>query len=296
MPVSYPKDKINILLLESISPKANALLEQAGYTSVRSVKGAIGEEELMAQIADVHILGIRSKTQLTQRVIEAAPRLLAAGCFCIGTNQTDKAAATEHGIVIFNAPYSNTRSVAELTLGAAIMLIRRIPDKNKAAHEGRWIKDASNSHELRGKTLGIIGYGNIGSQVSVLAEALGLHVIFYDIEKKLPLGNAVAAPDLEAVLSVADIITIHVPATERTANFINADTLAKCRPGAVLINYARGEVADIDAVAGALKSGQLSGAAFDVYPEEPESAGGGILLAAAGLIQCVAYSAHRWQH
>ena len=273
MPVSYPKDKIHILLLENISANAVAAFGAAGYTSVRSLKGALSESELMAGMADVHILGIRSKTQLTKNVMDAAPKLLAAGCFCIGTNQVDKSVATEAGIVVFNAPYSNTRSVAELTLGAAIMLIRRIPDKNKAAHEGIWMKDASDSHELRGKTLGIIGYGNIGSQVSVLAEGLGLHVIFYDIEKKLPLGNAQAMPDLESLLGAADIITLHVPATPQTALLMNAHTLAQVRPGAVLINYARGEVADIDAVAAALRNGQLNGAAFDVYPDEPERNG-----------------------
>lgn len=227
----------------------------------------------MARIADIHILGIRSKTQLTARVIAAAPRLLTVGCFCIGTNQVDKAAAMKHGVVVFNAPYSNTRSVAELVIGAAIMLIRRIPDKHKAAHAGIWLKESAASHELRGKTLGIIGYGNIGTQVSVLAEALGMHIIYYDIEKKLPLGNARPMPDMQAVLRDADILTVHVPATPLTANLINEEAMKHCKPGALLINYARGEVADNNAIAEAIKDGRLGGAAIDVYPDEPDRNG-----------------------
>jgi D-3-phosphoglycerate dehydrogenase len=227
----------------------------------------------MEQIRDVHVIGIRSKTQLTERVLSGAHRLLAAGCFCIGTNQVDKAAAMREGVVVFNAPYSNTRSVAELVIGAAIMLIRRIPDKQKAAHEGIWLKESAASHELRGKTLGIIGYGNIGSQVSVLAEALGMHIIYYDIEKKLPLGNARPMPDMQAVLRDADIITVHVPATTHTRNLIVAATLSHCKQGALLINYARGEVADIEAIATAVREKRLGGAAVDVYPQEPEKNG-----------------------
>jgi D-3-phosphoglycerate dehydrogenase len=271
--VSYPKDKINILLLESISGEAVQAFREAGYTSVTALKGALSEDELIDRIRDVHILGIRSKTQLTTHVLAAAPRLLATGCFCIGTNQVDKLAAMERGVVVFNAPYSNTRSVAELVIGAAIMLIRRIPDKHKAAHEGIWVKESAASHELRGKTLGIIGYGNIGSQVSVLAESLGLHIIYYDIEKKLPLGNARPMPDMQTLLRDADIVTIHVPATNQTANLINEEALSHCKPGALLINYARGEVADIDAIAKAVQEGALGGAAVDVYPQEPEKNG-----------------------
>ncbi len=270
---SYPKEKVNILLLENISAGAADAFRQAGYTSVTSLKGALSEEELLARMPDVHILGIRSKTLLTKRVLDAAPRLLATGCFCIGTNQVDKAAATDGGVAIFNAPYSNTRSVAELVIGAAIMLIRRIPDKHKAAHEGIWLKGSKASHELRGKTLGIIGYGNIGSQVSVLAEALGMHIVYYDVEKKLPLGNARAAPDMGTLLREADIVTVHVPATPLTQNLINAAALSHCKPGALLINYARGEVADIDAIAQSVQSGALGGAAVDVYPQEPEKNG-----------------------
>ena len=271
--ISYPKEKVSILLLEGISEDAVAAFRETGYTSLRILKRAMSEEELLAEIAGTHILGIRSKTQVTQAVLEAAPRLLSIGCFCIGTNQVDKAAATEAGVVVFNAPYSNTRSVAELVIGAAIMLIRRIPDKHKAAHEGIWLKESAASHELRGKTLGIIGYGNIGSQVSVLAEALGMHVVYYDIEKKLPLGNARPLHSMETVLGEADIITLHVPATATTARMMNESTLTHCKPGALLINYARGEVADIDAIAAAVRAGTLGGVAVDVYPEEPEKNG-----------------------
>ncbi len=271
--VSYPKEKINILLLENISREAVDAFLEAGYSSVEMLKGALGEAELAGRLADVHILGIRSKTQVTRAVLDAAPRLLAIGCFCIGTNQVDRDAATDAGVVVVNAPYSNTRSVAELVIGASIMLIRRIPDKQQAAQAGRWLKESTGSRELRGKTLGIVGYGNIGSQVSVLAEGLGMHIVFYDVEKKLPLGNARAATDLESLLREADIVTLHVPANASTANLMDASRLALMKPGALLINYARGEVADIEAIAGALQSGRLAGAAVDVYPVEPERNG-----------------------
>jgi D-3-phosphoglycerate dehydrogenase len=271
--VSYPKEKVNILLLENISEEAVNAFREAGYSSVEALKGALSEEELIAKLGDVHILGIRSKTQVTKAVLAAAPRLLAVGCFCIGTNQVDKDAATSAGVVVVNAPYSNTRSVAELVIGASIMLIRRIPDKARAAHDGRWLKESAGSRELRGKTLGIIGYGNIGSQVSVLAEGLGMHIVFYDVEKKLPLGNARAAADPESLLREADIVTLHVPANSSTANLMDAAKLAMMKPGALLINYARGEVFDIDALADVLKSGHLAGAAVDVYPLEPERNG-----------------------
>ena len=208
---------------------------------------ALTEEELIKEIKDVHILGIRSKTQITQKVLDAAHKLQAIGCFCIGVNQVNLEAATHHGVVVFNAPYSNTRSVAELVIGLSIMLIRRIPDKNKAAHEGIWMKDAKGSFELRGKTLGIIGYGNIGSQVSVLAEALGMKVIFYDVETKLPLGNATDGKTLKDVLGKADVVTLHVPETTQTKNIINKTTLKYFKKGSILINYARGEVVDLEA-------------------------------------------------
>jgi D-3-phosphoglycerate dehydrogenase len=270
---SYPKEKIKILFLENISDTAVKLFKQNGYVNVRKLGGAISEDDLMKEIKDIHLLGIRSKTQITENVLNAAQRLHAIGCFCIGVNQVNLKVATRRGVVVFNAPYSNTRSVAELVIGLAIMLIRRIPDKNKAAHEGFWMKEAKGSYELRGKTLGIIGYGNIGSQVSVLAEALGMKVIFYDIETKLPLGNASAREKLEDVLTEADIVSLHVPETRLTKNMINKNTLKHFKKGAILINYARGEVVDLNALAKSLKDGELSGAAIDVYPWEPEKNG-----------------------
>lgn len=270
---SYPKDKIRILFLENISDLAVRNFQQQGYTQVEKITKALTEDELIKEIKDVHILGIRSKTQITSRVLEAAKKLQAIGCFCIGVNQVDLNAATQNGVVVFNAPYSNTRSVAELVIGLAIMLIRRIPDKNKAAHEGIWMKDAKGSFELRGKTLGIIGYGNIGSQVSVLAEALGMKVIFYDVETKLPLGNASDGKTLKDVLSKADVITLHVPETSQTKNIINKNTLKHVKKGAILINYARGEVVDLDALRKSIVDGQIGGAAIDVFPWEPEKNG-----------------------
>lgn len=270
---SYPKEKVNILFLENISDAAVKNFKDAGYTSVRKLGGALTEEDLIREIKDVHLLGIRSKTQITPRVLDAAKKLQAIGCFCIGVNQVDLKSATEHGVVVFNAPYSNTRSVAELVIGLSIMLIRRIPDKNAAAHKGIWMKEAKGSYELRGKTLGIIGYGNIGSQVSVLAEALGMHVIFYDAVTKLPLGNAVAKKTLKEVVSQADIVTLHVPDNAATKNMINKNVLKNFKKGSILINYARGEVVDLEALAKSLTEGQVSGAAIDVFPWEPEKNG-----------------------
>jgi len=270
---SYPKDKINIVLLENISENAVKNFKNAGYTQVTKLSKALPEEELIKVIKDCHILGIRSKTNVTPRVLEAAKKLQAIGCFCIGVNQVNLQEATQQGVAVFNAPYSNTRSVAELVIGAAIMLIRRIPDKNRAAHLGIWQKEASGSYELRGKTLGIIGYGNIGSQVSVLAEALGMKVIFYDVETKLPLGNAVDARSLKELLTKADVITLHVPETAQTKGLLNKNNLKFCKKGAIVINYARGEVVDLDALRKALESGQIGGAAVDVFPVEPEKNG-----------------------
>lgn len=270
---SYPKEKINILFLENISDAAVNQFKNAGYISVRKLSGALSEEELIREVKDIHLLGIRSKTQITAPVLQAANKLQAIGCFCIGVNQVDLKAATRQGVTVFNAPYSNTRSVAELVIGLSIMLIRRIPDKNKAAHEGIWMKEAKGSYELRGKTLGIIGYGNIGSQVSVLAEAVGMKVIFYDVITKLPLGNAVAKKTMKEVLTKADIITLHVPETNGTKNLINKTTLKYFRKGSILINYARGEVVDLDALRKVLVEGKLSGAAIDVFPWEPEKNG-----------------------
>jgi D-3-phosphoglycerate dehydrogenase len=272
-PTSYPKEKVNILFLENISDKAVQRFADAGYTSVRKINSALSEEDLAKEIKNVHLLGIRSKTQITKNVLAHAEKLQAIGCFCIGVNQVDLNEATHKGVTVFNAPYSNTRSVAELVIASSIMLIRRIPDKNKAAHEGIWLKESKGSYELRGKTIGIIGYGNIGSQVSVLAEALGLKVIFYDVETKLPLGNAEDKKSLKEVVSNADIITLHVPDTPSTRNLINKTNLKYFKKGSVLINYARGEVVDLPALAKALEEGQLSGAAIDVYPVEPEKNG-----------------------
>lgn len=270
---SYPKDKIRILFLENISDLAVRNFQRQGYTRVEKITKALTEDELIREIKDVHILGIRSKTQITPKVLEAAKKLQAIGCFCIGVNQVNLKHATKEGVVVFNAPYSNTRSVAELVIGLAIMLIRRIPDKNKAAHEGIWMKDAKGSFELRGKTLGIIGYGNIGSQVSVLAEALGMKVIFYDVETKLPLGNASDGRTLKDVLNKADVVTLHVPETSQTKNIINKTTLKYFKKGSILINYARGEVVDLDALRKAIVDGVVGGAAIDVFPWEPEKNG-----------------------
>ena len=270
---SYPKEKIRILFLENISDLAVKNFQQQGYPQVQKITKALTEQDLINEIKDVHILGIRSKTQITPPVLAAAKKLQAIGCFCIGVNQVNLLKATENGVVVFNAPYSNTRSVAELVIGLSIMLIRRIPDKNKAAHEGLWMKDAKGSYELRGKTLGIIGYGNIGSQVSVLAEALGMKVIFYDIETKLPLGNAMDGKTLKEVLGKSDVVTLHVPETAQTKNLINKNTLKLFKKGAILINYARGEVVELDDLRKFILDGHIGGAAIDVFPWEPEKNG-----------------------
>ena len=270
---SYPKEKIRILFLENISDLAVKNFQQQGYPQVQKITKALTEQDLINEIKDVHILGIRSKTQITPPVLAAAKKLQAIGCFCIGVNQVNLLKATENGVVVFNAPYSNTRSVAELVIGLSIMLIRRIPDKNKAAHEGLWMKDAKGSYELRGKTLGIIGYGNIGSQVSVLAEALGMKVIFYDIETKLPLGNAMDGKTLKEVLGKSDVVTLHVPETAQTKNLINKNTLKLFKKGAILVNYARGEVVELDDLRKFIVDGHIGGAAIDVFPWEPEKNG-----------------------
>jgi D-3-phosphoglycerate dehydrogenase / 2-oxoglutarate reductase len=270
---SYPKEKINILFLENISDVAVKHFNNNGYVNVKKIGGALSEEQLIKEIKQVHLLGIRSKTQITAKVLAAAEKLQAIGCFCIGVNQVDLKAATQQGIAVFNAPYSNTRSVAELVIGASIMLIRKIVDKNIAAHKGIWLKEATGSYELRGKTLGIIGYGNIGSQLSVLAEGLGMKVIFYDTETKLPLGNASDAKTLKDVVGKADIISLHVPELASTKNLINKTILKSFKKGSILINYARGEVVDLDALAKALQEGLIGGAAIDVFPWEPEKNG-----------------------
>lgn len=270
---SYPKEKIKVLLLENISTAAANNFIKNGYTQVQRLGKALPESEMIEAVKDIHLLGIRSKTNITPAVLNAATKLQAIGCFCIGVNQVNLKAATDCGVAVFNAPYSNTRSVAELVIGASIMLIRRIPDKNKAAHNGIWMKEASGSYELRGKTLGIIGYGNIGSQVSVLAESLGMKVRFYDIETKLPLGNASGDASLQELLRQSDVVTLHVPENNTTKNLINNDTINHFKKGAILINYARGEVVDIPVLQQALESGHLGGAAIDVFPVEPEKNG-----------------------
>ncbi|MDE3235280.1 MAG: phosphoglycerate dehydrogenase [Bacteroidota bacterium] len=270
---SYPKEKINILFLENISDKAVQHFKNNGYTNVKKLSGALSEDELIAAVKNVHLLGIRSKTQITEKVLEAATKLQAIGCFCIGVNQVNLKAATKRGVAVFNAPYSNTRSVAELVIALSVLLIRKIVDKNKAAHEGIWQKDAKGSFELRGKTLGIIGYGNIGSQVSVLAEAFGMKVNFYDVETKLPLGNASQGKSLKELVATSDVISLHVPETAQTKNLVNKSLIKNFKPGSILINYARGEVVDLKALSVALKEGLISGAAIDVFPWEPEKNG-----------------------
>ena len=270
---SYPKDKIKVLFLENISEKAVQYFKHQGYSDVKKVSSALSEEELIKIIKDVHILGIRSKTFISKKVLDSAKKLQAIGCFCIGTNQVDMKACKQKGIAVFNAPYSNTRSVAELVIGSSIMLIRKIIDKNKAAHEGIWNKEAKGSFELRGKTMGIIGYGNIGTQTSIMAEAMGMKVKFYDVETKLPLGNAVSTKSIKELVSTSDIISIHVPETSQTKNLFSKEVIKQCKSGAIVINYARGEVVDLEALADALRSKHITGAAIDVYPWEPEKNG-----------------------
>lgn len=272
-PTSYPRNKVKILLLENLAESATGEFKSNGYTSIERQSRAMSEEELIEAIKGVHIVGIRSKTKITEKVLAAADKLLAIGCFCIGTNQVDLGAATRKGVAVFNAPYSNTRSVAELVIGLFVMLIRRIPDKNIGAHEGVWLKDAAGSYELRGKRLGIVGYGNIGSQVSVLAESMGLDVHYFDIATKLPHGNATPCKSLKELLGNSDIVTFHVPSDESTRYMMNAGAISSMKEGAILVNYSRGDVVDLEALRAALESGRLSGAAIDVFPEEPKKKG-----------------------
>lgn len=267
---SYPKQDIRVLLLEGVSRTAVDTFQAAGYTQIEFHEKSLPEDELKRRIAEAHIVGIRSRTHLTDDVLAQARRLIAVGCFCIGTNQVDLDAAELAGIPVFNAPYSNTRSVAELVIAQAIMLMRGIPQKNAECHRGGWSKSAAGSHEVRGKTLGIIGYGHIGTQVGVLAEALGMHVLFHDIETKLSLGNARPAIGLDDLLAQSDVVTLHVPETPATQGMFGAAQIAGMKRGAHLINASRGTVVDIDALADALKSGQVGGAAVDVFPVEPK--------------------------
>jgi len=271
MTTSFNKSKLKILLLEGIHPSAERIFRDAGYQNIETVKTALTGEELKSRLEGVHFLGIRSRTALTRDIFEAADKLVAVGCYCIGTNQVDLTAATENGVVVFNAPYSNTRSVAELVLAEAILLLRGIPEKNAKAHRGGWAKNANDSFEIRGKTLGIVGYGSIGSQLSVLAEGLGMRVIFYDAVSKLPLGNASQIPSLEALLGQADIVTLHVPDLPSTRNLIDQERISQMKPKSILINASRGTVVDIDALTKALADSHLLGTAIDVFPVEPKS-------------------------
>ena len=268
---SLDKSKIKILLLEGVHASAVEAFQADGYSTIEVHSKALPESQLLESIGDAYLVGIRSATQLSARVFEHAPRLIGVGCFCIGTNQVDLDAAQERGIPVFNAPFSNTRSVAELVLAEIVLLMRGIPQRNAAVHRGGWIKTATGSHEVRGKCLGIVGYGHIGTQVGLLAEALGMRVVFYDIETKLALGNVQALPSLNALLELADVVTLHVPETPGTFRMIGAEQLARMKPGSHLVNAARGTVVDIDALVAALESQHLAGAAIDVFPMEPKA-------------------------
>ena len=269
--LSLPKDRIKVLLLEGINDSAVELMQRAGYTNMVRLPKALDRDALLAALEGVHVLGIRSRTQLTDEIFEKAQRLFAVGCFSVGTNQVDLEAARQRGVPVFNAPFSNTRSVAELTIGEIVMLLRRIPDRSRAAHEGGWDKSAQGAFEVRGKILGIVGYGNIGSQLSNLAEAMGMRVVYYDQTARLRHGNTDSVPSLDDLLGFSDIVSLHVPETPQTAGMIGAQQIAKMKSGSYLINNSRGTVVDLDAVAAALKSGHLAGAAVDVFPVEPAS-------------------------
>lgn len=269
--VSLSKDKIRILLLEGVHQSAVETLKRNGYSNIEYVKTSLPENELIERIKNVHFVGIRSRTHLNETVLEAAEKLVAIGCFCIGTNQVDLSAAKKRGIAVFNAPFSNTRSVAELVLGEILLLLRGIPKRNAMAHRGEWFKSAIGSFEARGKTLGIIGYGHIGTQLGIMAENIGMKVEFYDIEDKLTLGNAQQVQSLTQLLQRADVVSLHVPETPQTKNLIGMAELEVMKQGAILINASRGTVVDIDALAEALSTGKLSGAAIDVFPVEPKS-------------------------
>lgn len=270
--LSRPRDQIRILLLEGIHERAEECFVQAGYTDVRRIGGSLPHDDLVQAVADVHVLGIRSRTKVVPEVLAAARKLLAVGCFCIGTDQVALEDAAERGVPVFHAPHSNTRSVAELVLGLTVMLFRDVFRKSTSAHDGKWLKSATGAHEIRGKTIGIVGYGHIGSQVSVLAEALGMRVVFHDIAPVLALGNARPSANLEEVLAESDLVTLHVPETPLTRRMITAERIERMRPGAFLINASRGTVVDVEALAAALASGRIGGAAVDVFPREPKHA------------------------
>ncbi|WP_319783646.1 phosphoglycerate dehydrogenase [Oceanisphaera sp. IT1-181] len=268
---SLDKDKIKILLLEGVHTGAVEMFKNAGYSNIDYLKTSLTDEELKERIKDAHFVGLRSRTQITESVLDVAEKLVAIGCFCIGTNQVDLDAAAIRGIPVFNAPFSNTRSVAELVLGEILLLLRGIPERNAKAHRGEWQKTATHAFEARGKRLAIIGYGHIGIQLSIIAESIGMQVSYYDIETKLSLGNATQVYDLEQLLSQADVVTLHVPETPQTQNMFGAAELAMMKPGSILINASRGTVVDIDALASALTTKHLAGAAIDVFPVEPAS-------------------------
>ena len=289
--VSFDKSRLKVLLLEGVSETAVETFRRAGYDNVDLRSGTVPEDELKALVADVHFLGIRSRTQLTEPVFEAARKLVAVGAFCIGTDQVDLAAAARRGVAVFNAPYSNTRSVAELVLAEAILLLRDVPAKSAAAHRGEWAKSVGRSREARGKTLGIVGYGNIGAQLSVLAEGLGMRVVYHDTAAKLAIGNATPAGSLDALLDAADVVTLHVPETPETTGMIGAAEIAAMKPGAVLLNASRGRVVDLDALADALRSGHLAGAAVDVFPVEPRTTADPFETPLAGL-DCAILTPH----
>lgn len=265
------KDENKFLLLEGVHPSAVEVLKSAGFTNIEYLKSALSPTELKTALKDVRFIGIRSRTHLTEDIINSAPKLAGIGCFCIGTNQVDLDAATVKGIPVFNAPFSNTRSVAELVLAEAILLLRRVPEANAQAHQGKWNKIATGSHEARGKNLGIIGYGHIGSQLSILAESLGMNVYFYDIETKLPLGNAKQVTSMNELLAMSDIVSMHVPENPTTIRMISKNEINQMKSGAILINASRGKVIDLDALTDALKANKISGAAIDVFPTEPAS-------------------------
>jgi len=267
---SLAKDKIKILLLEGVHQSALDELKEKGYSNIEYIKTSLSNDDLIAKIADVHFIGIRSRTQLTAEVITHAKKLVAIGCFCIGTNQVDVKAAKKRGIPVFNAPFSNTRSVAELVLGEALLLLRGIPEKSAKAHRGEWLKSAVGSFEARGKTLGIIGYGHIGTQLGILAETLGMRVKFYDIETKLPLGNASQSSSLKSLLNEADVVSLHVPETAQTQYMIGKEQFTAMKDGAIFINASRGTVVDIESLAQALTDKKIAGAAIDVFPVEPK--------------------------
>ncbi|CAH9053096.1 D-3-phosphoglycerate dehydrogenase [Pseudoalteromonas holothuriae] len=269
--VSLAKDKIKILLLEGVHQSAVETLKRNGYSNIDYVKTSLPENELKERIKDAHFVGIRSRSNLTESVLSAAEKLVAIGCFCIGTNQVNLQAARERGIAVFNAPFSNTRSVAELVLGEILLLLRGIPQRNAMAHRGQWLKSAIGSYEARGKTLGIIGYGHIGTQLGIMAENIGMKVEFYDIEDKLTLGNAQQIQSLTQLLQRSDVVSLHVPETSATKNLIGMAELEVMKQGAILINASRGTVVDIDALAESLRDKKLSGAAIDVFPVEPKS-------------------------